>query len=331
MDMIPSRKKAFLIILSAMLAFTTACSTSGHTADEKTEAASSSNANNANYEQGTDAAAGDGQETVSDEQEAVSENEQKTGTTASGTSAGTGQSDSAAAPAPTPEATGIGRHATVTSGKYEGMTADQITASLTLEQKADQMVQPAIYNTYNTMMRTHDYGSILSTWDGTFVKETPEDWYDRICKIQSNAIASSAAIPFVYGQDSVHGVNYSLNTVIFPHNINIGMAGDADLAYQMGTAVAEEILPTGMLWNFSPCVASAQDPRWGRTYESYSSDPKIVQELAAAYTRGLTEHGVIACPKHFFGDGVVQVFSITGELFCNDPDTLRYAQLSDLN
>ena len=69
------------------------------------------------------------------------------------------------------------------------------------------MVQPAIYNTYNTMMRTHDYGSILSTWDGTFVKETPEDWYDRICKIQSNAIASSAAIPFVYGQYSVHGVN----------------------------------------------------------------------------------------------------------------------------
>ena len=304
MDMIPSRKKALLIILAAMLAVTTACGTSGHTADENTEAASSSsNANYANYEQGTDPEAGDGKESVSDEQEAVSENEQKTGTAASGTAAGTGQSDSAAAPVPMSEATGIGQHATVTSGKYEGMTADQIAASLTLEQKADQMVQPAIYNTSNTMMGTHDYGSILSTWDGTFVKETPEDWYDRICKIQSNAVASSAAIPFVYGQDSVHGVNYSLNTVIFPHNINIGMAGDADLAYQMGTAVAEEILPTGMLWNFSPCVASAQDPRWGRTYESYSSDPEIVQELAAAYTRGLTEHGVIACPKHFFGDG----------------------------
>ena len=160
MDMIPSRKKAFLIILSGMLAFTTACSTSGHTADENTEAASSSsNANYANNEQGADPAAGDGKESVSDEQEAVSESEQKTGTAASGISAGTGQSDPAAAPVSTPKASGIGRHATVTSGKYEGMTADQIAASLTLEQKADQMVQPAIYNTYNTMMRTHDYGS----------------------------------------------------------------------------------------------------------------------------------------------------------------------------
>ena len=44
---------------------------------------------------------------------------------------------------------------------------------------------------------------------------------------------------------------------------------------------------------------------WGRTYESYSSDYKIVKELSVAYTKGLMSEGVLACPKHFFGDGMI--------------------------
>lgn len=33
---------------------------------------------------------------------------------------------------------------------------------------------------------------------------------------------SDAAIPFVYGQDDVHGVNYCNGAVIYPHNIRNG-------------------------------------------------------------------------------------------------------------
>lgn len=276
MDMFVKRKRALLIILSAMLVFSSACGAGGSTAKENTETPDAF----ANTDAGNDTAVSADGKTAGTEKTAFSPE---------------GVSASAAS--------GIGSHATVLSGKYKGMTADQITASLTLEQKADQMVQPAVYKTSETVMRSHDYGSLLSTLDGSFVNEAPEDWYKKICSIQNNALASDVAVPFVYGQDSVHGVNYSLDTVIFPHNINIGMAGNKDLTYQIGRAVAEEILATGMLWNFSPCVASARDPRWGRTYESYSSDPAIVKELASAYTRGQVEGGAIVCPKHFFGDG----------------------------
>ena len=42
--------------------------------------------------------------------------------------------------------------------------------------------------------------------------------------------------------------------------------------YQMGLIVADETLICHMPWNLYPCVAQSNDPRWGRTYESYGTD-----------------------------------------------------------
>ncbi|MCR4688377.1 MAG: glycoside hydrolase family 3 C-terminal domain-containing protein [Saccharofermentans sp.] len=183
---------------------------------------------------------------------------------------------------------------------YAGMTAEEITASLTLEQKADQMVQCNITEVDQEDMEQNCYGSVLSHYDNPF---STEEWNDVIDELQTGALMSDAAIPYIYGQDSVHGVNFSSDTVIFPHNINIGATRDVEGARQMGIVVGNDIMPSNMIWNFAPCVAVARDPRWGRTYESYSSEPEIVSELAAAYTEGLVEAGVVACPKHFIGDG----------------------------
>ena len=46
--------------------------------------------------------------------------------------------------------------------KYAKMSAGEIVDSLTLEQKAAQMVQPAVYAVDNNKMLQNDYGSILS-------------------------------------------------------------------------------------------------------------------------------------------------------------------------
>lgn len=187
---------------------------------------------------------------------------------------------------------------------YENMTAAEIAASLTVEEKAYQMVMPAVYNIDITDMQRIDYGSSLSTFGLTDLDA--EGWSKTIDSLQEKALDSKAGIPFVYGQDSVHGVNYCLDTVIFPHNINIGMANDPKLTYEMGLAVADEMKLSQMIWNFAPCVAVSGDPRWGRTYESYSSDTGRVKELSAAFVRGQLEGGVIVCPKHYIGDGSVQ-------------------------
>lgn len=211
--------------------------------------------------------------------------------------------------------------------RYAGMTAEEITATLSLQEKANQMVIPAIYNVREYEMKTNNYGSILSTYG--FVEQTADEWAELIDNYQDSALQADAPIPFVYGQDSVHGVNYCVGTVIFPQNINIGAANDAELAYQMGLAVADEIMMTKMIWNYAPCVAVASDPRWGRTYESYSSDVEIVKDMSGSFTKGLLENGIIACPKHYLADG--SVLYGTGE---SDEGTKRLidrgvAQLSE--
>lgn len=113
-----------------------------------------------------------------------------------------------------------------------------------------------------------DFGSILSKSDAAYLDSS--EWRELILTYQKEALSSDSGIPFIYGQDDVHGVNYCRGTGIFPHNIGLGAANDEELMYQIGAAIADEAKLAGMLWNFAPCVAVSTDPRWGRTYESYS-------------------------------------------------------------
>ena len=185
--------------------------------------------------------------------------------------------------------------------KYATMSAEEIVASLTLEQKVGQMLLPAVYWLEDGMMEKYDFGSVLSTADLL----TSDDWCELIDWLQHEATASEAGIPFIYGQDDVHGVNYALNTVLFPHNIGLGAANDEELMYQVGLITADEAKICHMLWNYSPVLAQSVDPRWGRTYESFGSDLDTIQTLSTAYTKGLVDGGMIACAKHFFAEGNV--------------------------
>ena len=185
--------------------------------------------------------------------------------------------------------------------QYKDLTPEEIVAKLTLEQKAAQMVQPACYNVNEKKVKEHDYGSILSKSSTLTYKE----WQNYVDGFQNRAVSSESGIPYLYGQDDVHGVNYCLNSVIFPHNIGLGAANDPELMYQVGLITADEAKLCHMLWNFAPCVAQSGDPRWGRTYESYGADLETIKSLSTAYTKGLKDGGVVACAKHFFGDGNV--------------------------
>jgi beta-glucosidase len=134
-------------------------------------------------------------------------------------------------------------------------------------------------------------------------------------KFQQEALATRLQIPILYGADAVHGHGNLLNATIFPHNIGLGATNDPELLEKIGRATAEEILATGIPWNFAPVLAVVQDVRWGRTYEGYGENTQIVTTLGAAYIKGLqTLQGgdrvspaqsifTLATPKHFIGDG----------------------------
>ncbi|KAB1225468.1 Beta-glucosidase BoGH3B [Morella rubra] len=99
--------------------------------------------------------------------------------------------------------------------------------------------------------------------------------------------------------------------------INKLQKGDPDLVRRIGAATALEVRATGIPYVFAPCIAVCRDPRWGRCYESYSEDHRIVQEMTeiipglqgdAPFLRKRVpfvggKKKVAACAKHFVGDG----------------------------
>lgn len=208
--------------------------------------------------------------------------------------------------------------------EYAGKTAEEIVQSLTTEQKASQMIMVTCYDTDAKRMRNNCYGCVLSAMGEMDCRK----WQKVIDKLQKAALESGAGIPIIYGQDDVHGVYSCSGAVVFPHNIGMGAANDEDLAYRVGLATADEAKLCHMIWNYAPVVAQSADPRWGRTYECYSSDLDKITRLGTAFTKGVQDGGIIACAKHFIADGNVKYG--TGE----DSDTDRLidrgdAELSD--
>ena len=176
-------------------------------------------------------------------------------------------------------------------------------SQMSIEEKAGQMVQAADYSINPSDVRKYGLGSVLTGGTGYPGNGSQKDWNKYITSLQDAALSSSAGIPLMYGIDSVHGHAHVQNPTIFPHNIGLGAANDPELMYKMGAAIAEEMKATSIYWNFGPCVACALDPRWGRTYESFSSDPNITAELSAPVALAFQESGVAACAKHYIGDG----------------------------
>jgi beta-glucosidase len=154
-------------------------------------------------------------------------------------------------------------------------------------------------------------GSVLSGGNSNPSDNTPETWRNFAAGFQKRALQTRLKIPLLYGIDAVHGHNNVLGAVVFPHNVGLGATHNPALVERAARVTAEEIAGTGMHWAFAPCVAVSQNIRWGRSYESFSSDPELVGQLGAAANRGLQSElpggfRVLACTKHFAGDGGTQ-------------------------
>jgi beta-glucosidase len=175
---------------------------------------------------------------------------------------------------------------------------------MTLDEKVGQMTQAergALRS--ESDIRGYFLGSVLSGGGSAPPDKTAPGWAEMYDRYQSIALQTRLRIPLIYGVDAVHGHNNVVGSVIFPHNIGLGAARNASLVERVARATAEEVAATGIDWTFSPCIAVARDERWGRTYESFGETPEIVSEMGAAAVRGYQAGGILACPKHYLGDG----------------------------
>lgn len=178
-----------------------------------------------------------------------------------------------------------------------------LLSRMTLEEKIGQMVQPEASVISSKDVSKYFIGSVLSGGDHAPGNKSIDTWKNMISSYQKSALSTRLGIPILYGVDAVHGMAKYQDAVVFPHNSGLGAANDELLMEKIGEYTAGEMLLCDVTWNFAPCIAVAEDIRWGRTYESYSSDSERVSKLSCSYIKGLQNSGVMACGKHFFGDG----------------------------
>jgi len=186
----------------------------------------------------------------------------------------------------------------------------ELLAKMTLDQKIGQLLQPERQFITPEEVKKYHIGSVLSGGGSVPGDNKPEDWIkmnDAYWAASMEEDENHLAIPLIYGVDAIHGNTNVIGAVVFPHNIGLGAANDPDLLERIAATTAKEITATGVEWTFAPTLAVARNDHWGRTYESYSESPEIVSKYAPRFVKGLQgnfeEDKVIACVKHFVGDG----------------------------
>ena len=105
-------------------------------------------------------------------------------------------------------------------------------------------------------------------------------------------------IPQLRFCDGPRGV-VSGNSTCFPVAMQRGASFDIDLQERVGEAIGKEVRAQGGNYYGGVCVNLLCFPQGGRAQETYGEDPWHVGEMGAAITRGVQEHNVIACVKHY--------------------------------
>lgn len=208
--------------------------------------------------------------------------------------------------------------------------AESLLGQMRLEHKLGQMIQAERASTTPDDVERYHIGSILSGGGSVPGANRVADWVamnDAYWAASMSSADGRLPIPLLYGIDAIHGNTNVLGATVLPHNIGLGAARDPELIERLARVCAEEVLATGLDWTFAPTLAVVRNIKWGRTYESFSEDPDLVASYAAQYVRGLQgamdDNGVIACAKHWIGDGGTTGGVDQGDTAVSEDELLR--------
>jgi beta-glucosidase len=107
-------------------------------------------------------------------------------------------------------------------------------------------------------------------------------------------------IPALSLADGPNGVGDGRSGVTqLPAGVSLAATWDSSLARRYGQVVGAEERSKGIMVNLGPTINIDRDPRWGRTFESYSEDPYLNGALAGAEIGGVQSQGVMSQVKHY--------------------------------
>jgi beta-glucosidase len=207
------------------------------------------------------------------------------------------------------------------SGDEIDQKVQELISKMSIEQKVGQMTQlnlnTILTNGYGApwdsiqmdslrkMLKERHIGSFLNCIDHAY---TLEKWHEIITKIQDVATKETdLKIPVVYGIDAIHGVNFTRNSTLFPHNMALAAGRNPELVQKAESITAMETRASGIRWNFDPVLDVGRQPLWSRFGETFGEDVFLTKTMGAATIKGQqgdnvnTPTTVAACMKHYLG------------------------------
>lgn len=180
-------------------------------------------------------------------------------------------------------------------------------ASMSLREKVGQMVMTGIEGTEpagdsRTLIGEHRIGGvILFSRNIQDASQTAR----LINELQAMAVSQERGVPLLVAVDQEGGAVVRIpDATVFPGNMALGAARDADLVYRVARHTAGELRALGFNVNFAPVLDvnnNPQNPVIG--VRSFGEEPGLVAKLGTAMIRGLQDGGVLATAKHFPGHG----------------------------
>lgn len=179
---------------------------------------------------------------------------------------------------------------------------DSIITAMSLEEQVGQLFMPSsfAYSDAITFKQLRKYIADNHVGGLLFLKGDM-----RSQALLSDTLQAISRVPLFIGMDAEWGLNMRLNDAPkFPVNYLLGKTEDDQLMYDYGREVGREARLLGINMIMGPVLdvlTNSNNKVIGK--RAFSSDAKIVAEMAVAYARGLEDGNVLSIGKHFPGHG----------------------------
>ena len=194
---------------------------------------------------------------------------------------------------------------------------DSVLSSLSLREKAAQIVWPSVYGDYVSgdspqWRRLSDYIQKEKVGGFTISVGSPTEVAAKL-----NALQSMSQVPLLFGADLEAGAGFRARggyfvpnaidlggAIVFPPEMAVGATRDTALAYEQGRLTAIEGRALGIHIAYAPVLDVNNNPdNPVINTRSFGEDPELDARLGVAFIHGLQDHGMIATGKHFPGHG----------------------------
>jgi beta-N-acetylhexosaminidase len=207
--------------------------------------------------------------------------------------------------------------ADITGATVPSRWTDSVLASLTLREKAAQIVWPSVYGDYVSgdspqWRRLTDYIQKEKVGGFTISVGSPTELAAKL-----NALQSMSKVPLLFGADLEAGAGFRARggyfvpnaidlggAIVFPPEMAVGATRDAALAYEQGRLTAIEGRALGIHIAYAPVLDVNNNPdNPVINTRSFGEDPELDARLGVAFIHGVQDHGMVATGKHFPGHG----------------------------